>query len=484
MKLDLLVVPIGVVRRMAKAGLALGHGVARRSQSLNVLGPVTLIVALFTVYTLLSTHDHGEGYQVQDVRVAVKVEQKSGSRPLPKANHMSRKLLIEMVKSKGLWEDTTRRPFVMSLKEKLFQASQHAINRSIHLDKQLALLRKRMKPFEYWKIGGENISLDTKGINQEALAGLSEISRRNQEVLYESLLSTTESPVEEAPSDASGLQIPATTYPLLNDEIVYLVKAAGKFEKRIAAAYKSWGKAAARFIVSTDVYLEQSQIPAWKQRIAHLNQMARRLFRGSHALSCVTTCLNLAKVLQEEELYDTKWLVIVDDDTFVIPENMREYLSRFEYNVPHYMGFSIPEPINWLPRRYNGRQVHIAASSAGLAFSRGLMQVIRHNLVENLQLTAIHERCARGKMGDDVALGLLALDNGAELIPRPDLVGFHWLDRPDPTELTPLSMHLQLQFYPDRISRFAELGTQYINMTATDEHKYGDDFVEKMVRYI
>eukprot|EP00117_Sycon_ciliatum_P027124 scpid45861/ scgid22105/ len=483
----------GFARRMMKSAVSAVGRARKGTQSLKLLFPVTLVVLIFTLYTLVKSRSDGtDSPQALSLRTADQQEESvRGGRPLPKPNHMSRKLLIEMVKSKGLWTDTTRRPVMQSFRERIQRASLHAINRSREIEQQRKEQENRTKPFEYWNIGGENLRFawnQSDGGGKSWVSVLKDISEMNGNVNGDkpwkeegSAKTEKQEEMSERKNVISGVaHVGRSRYPLRNDEILYFVKTAGKFESRAKALYDSWGKLAHRLIISTDSLLIQSDIPAWKQRVAHLNQMGRILFHGPHALSCATTCLNLAKVLQEEEYYDTKWVVFLDDDTFVIPQNLLAYLSEYDPEQMHYLGLSIPEPIAWLPRLDNGKPVHMAATSAGAVFSRGLMQHIRHNIVETLQLTKIHERCVRARMGDDVALGLLAVENKVELVSRPDLVGFHWSDRPTPKGIDPLTIHLQLQMKPNDIPRFSDLSEKYINASAM-ARDFGDDVLKRFL---
>lgn len=502
-KMALLALPIHYGRRVAKIVAMRCSSAYRSAQSLHFLGPMTLIVAIFTVHTLLMARTGGDELVAADDTNAAQADGAAGggamrARPLPKAKHMSRKLLIEMVKSKGLWTDTTRRPVIQSLHEKIKKAAEHAVNRSALLEQEQKEQRKRMKPFEYWKIGGEHIRLEklisnSTGRQEQSLiaerlrqsqdlGGLRQIlGPRDQEGQEEQDMNSTSLPdISTHPT----VELPTTEYPLLHDEIVYLLKTAGMHEEWASAAYQAWGKAVSRLVVSTDIYLKHG-VPGWKQRVAQLNQMGRRLFRGPQAVACVTTFLNLAKVLQAEELYDAKWLVIVDDDTFIVPDNVKDFLARYEHTVPYYLGFSAVEAANLLPEESDKPEVaDVVSTSAGVAYSMALLQVLRHNLIDNLQLTKIHDRCSKARMRDDVALGLLALDNSAELVSRPDLAAYHEHDDSHSPNVPPLSIHLQLDAFPKDISRFASLSQEYINMTAGVPRDYGEDFAENVVHFI
>eukprot|EP00117_Sycon_ciliatum_P011767 scpid41361/ scgid13101/ len=240
---------------------------------------------------------------------------------------------------------------------------------------------------------------------------------------------------------------------------LYFVKACKRFQSRALQLYHAWGDKVSHVIFSTDQLLDG--IPDALQRIDPLNSAADKGFvkearQGFQAASCAVTLINLGKVLKEAAFADIDWLMFVDDDTFVIRDNVPKYLGTFQPSKPHLLGLSNAEPLPWNPK------MTVAATAPGLVYSRGLLELIRADGEKVLGRSTIYQRCRAAHFGDDVAISLLAREQyHVDLVARPDLRGFHWHKEKTPTGKMPLTIHTEQQFHSEYISEMQQLAAKY-----------------------
>lgn len=69
---------------------------------------------------------------------------------------------------------------------------------------------------------------------------------------------------------------------------------------------------------------------------------------------------------------DYKWLLVVDDDTFIIMENLRYYLSNENHSENLYLGHSV----KFLNTHYN-------VAKAGYVLSRGVINSLKYSTCDN-----------------------------------------------------------------------------------------------------
>ena len=187
---------------------------------------------------------------------------------------------------------------------------------------------------------------------------------------------------------------------------------------------------------------------------------AKPMVPRSQAASCAVTLQNLGVLLGERQFDEIKWLVVVDDDTFVVRDNIAEYLATMNHAKLYYLGFSRSEPLWWIKKK-NGVRLRISATAPGIAYSKGILDRLRRN-PPILNRTAVFRLCRRAEMGDDVALGLLVwFAYGVEVKARPDLFGYHWMRIEDPVEIPPLTMHTEQQFNAWGTARMRRYSAMY-----------------------
>lgn len=251
---------------------------------------------------------------------------------------------------------------------------------------------------------------------------------------------------------------------VVDKDVLYLVKACRKFQARSQELYKAWGDKVSSVIFSTDDTL--AGIPEKLQRKVALNDplaanFMRTQFPKFHAASCATTLLNLGTILNETAFEHIKWLMILDDDTFVIRDTVPEYFSKFDPAKLYYLGLSNEEPLSWFPQ-VNGKFMTISATAPGVAYSQGVLDRLRADHSKVFSRAAVYDLCRKSQMGDDVAIGLLVwFQYKLRVIARPDLRGFHWEKERTPVGVKPLTIHTEQQFKPGFISRLKQLTDRY-----------------------
>lgn len=252
-------------------------------------------------------------------------------------------------------------------------------------------------------------------------------------------------------------------------DVTYFIKACKKFGARAVEMYRSWGKTVSNVVFSTDEIIDG--IPAELQIVTGMASSEAKGYLthtggepAHHAASCIVTISNFGKFLALTKYRLIKWLVLLDDDTFVIPKNLMEYLSAFPSTGNWYIGLSNAE-MPYLIVNPGYRRLAVTASAPGVAYSRTLMNKMR-SPTEGLRLTdlkASFQVCFNGTFKDDVALGYVPLVKyNATFVARPDLRNFHFRELPDPVDVKPLTVHTQLQRYPTVLKHiFVELTEKY-----------------------
>lgn len=241
-----------------------------------------------------------------------------------------------------------------------------------------------------------------------------------------------------------------------DEDVLYFVKACAKFRRRAQEMYKSWGRTVKNIAFSTDLPIDE--IPLDKQCITDMEGNETRDFLTAatkwvpihNAASCFLTLQNFGKVVADKRYQRIKWLVLVDDDTFVIPRNLMEYLSAFPSAKPWYLGLSNAE----LAGHSVGKKrfIPVTASAPGVAYSSLLLARFRagDGGLKLGDMAYVNKMCADNMFKDDVAVGYLPLIlYKAEYVARPDLRPYHFHDMPDPVHLKPLTIHTQLANVPD-----------------------------------
>eukprot|EP01112_Ceratiomyxa_fruticulosa_P005592 TRINITY_DN1629_c0_g1_i5.p1 TRINITY_DN1629_c0_g1~~TRINITY_DN1629_c0_g1_i5.p1 ORF type:complete len:377 (-),score=55.43 TRINITY_DN1629_c0_g1_i5:30-1160(-) len=107
-----------------------------------------------------------------------------------------------------------------------------------------------------------------------------------------------------------------------------------------------------------------------------------------------------------------KWYFRADDDTFVIPEMLRRYLSQLDPDKPYYIG-DVMYMQDKDPRSHGRsipwseppeRDLRYANGGGGIVLSRGLMKKIH-------SFQRIEDICARSWPYEDAALGIMLRDD-------------------------------------------------------------------------
>ena len=117
------------------------------------------------------------------------------------------------------------------------------------------------------------------------------------------------------------------------------------------------------------------------------------------------------KYVLKHYLYQAEWFLKADDDTYVIVENLRHFLSSYETDKPHYFGRKF-KPYG----TYN-------SGGAGYAFSRETLRRFG-GVIQN------KERCPENSFAEDVEVG--------RCLARVDVVAGHTLDTRDREMFHPL----------------------------------------------
>lgn len=99
---------------------------------------------------------------------------------------------------------------------------------------------------------------------------------------------------------------------------------------------------------------------------------------------------------QDETFRDCKWVVIVDDDTFVFYHNMRTFLATLNHDHPIYTGDVVPD--NWMPVSQDGMGNDLGVSSSTLFINGGGGSVFSRAALQAMNT----ERCVNNSMPGQV----------------------------------------------------------------------------------
>ena len=222
----------------------------------------------------------------------------------------------------------------------------------------------------------------------------------------------------------------------------------------------------ANVIFSTDQLLDG--IPKRLQRIEAFDQPGDVSFQKEaehwfHAASCGTTWINLGKVLKEEDYMNIKWMTFVDDDTFVIRDNVPKYFSTLYSSKPQFLTLFSAEKLHWHPRKTAGSSLmNVGSTAAGVVYSKGLMDRVRADQQNLFSHPDVYTHCRRAKYADDVAISLLAsVDYNLSVLDRPDLQGYHVHNLKSSKDVMPLTMHTQQRINSAQITHLIALAAEY-----------------------
>jgi hypothetical protein len=124
---------------------------------------------------------------------------------------------------------------------------------------------------------------------------------------------------------------------------------------------------------------------------------------------------------QDEMLSKAKWLVIVDDDTFVFHHNLASYLATLDDTTPIYTGDVVPD--EWLPVSRDGMGNELGVSSPTTFVNGGGGSVFSRKALEMMDT----ERCVNNSMPgqpwwrwqSDWMIGACAADAGITPLRQP-----------------------------------------------------------------
>lgn len=192
---------------------------------------------------------------------------------------------------------------------------------------------------------------------------------------------------------------------------LYFVRTSRERSAQVEMFYQAWGRKAAHIVYASDSWLNAS-IPLQLQRTFLLpHDSLRRHFMASGdkaamAERCARNLVLLGEVLREAQWKNISWLVVLDDETFVLERNLLDHLKAFRPKEPHYVGLTYGEP-HW--HHVNGSKVLLktAMSSGGFALSRGLLDWLARDAGKIFSRTSAYRLCQQADYWDDVALGRL-----------------------------------------------------------------------------
>lgn len=128
--------------------------------------------------------------------------------------------------------------------------------------------------------------------------------------------------------------------PILSERSVFFAVLAGypTFDERISAQTNSWmtGVPKDRVAIYTNVQRSKDELEAARGRNVHTVQPHRPELEGQ--LKMMQSWSHLVRVRETWDRYmkndpSIQWLMLVDDDTFVFPAGLREYLTAFDPRV-------------------------------------------------------------------------------------------------------------------------------------------------------
>lgn len=132
---------------------------------------------------------------------------------------------------------------------------------------------------------------------------------------------------------------------ILSEKEVFYAILAGQptFDERIAAQTESWMTAVPndRLTIFTNIARNEDELKAAKGRETVVVQPHRPELEKT--LSMMQSWSHLVRLRESwdramKDNPEIKWLALVDDDTFVFPGGLREYLSKFDSRVPFWGG--------------------------------------------------------------------------------------------------------------------------------------------------
>jgi hypothetical protein len=128
---------------------------------------------------------------------------------------------------------------------------------------------------------------------------------------------------------------------------------------------------------------------------------------------------------QDEMFAKAKWLVIVDDDTFVFHHNLASYLRTLDDTTPIYTGDVVPD--EWLPVSRDGMGNELGVSSPTVFVNGGGGSVFSRAALQKMDT----ERCVNNTMPgqpwwrwqSDWMIGACAADAGITPLRQPQVKG-------------------------------------------------------------
>eukprot|EP00117_Sycon_ciliatum_P005382 scpid78002/ scgid9349/ len=156
-------------------------------------------------------------------------------------------------------------------------------------------------------------------------------------------------------------------------------------------------------------------------------------------------------------------MTFVDDDTFVIRDNVPKYFSTLFSAKPQFLTLSSAERLHWYPRKTAWSSLMtVGSTAAGVVYSKGLMDRVRADQQNISSRPDVYKHCRRAKYADDVAISLLAsVDYNLRVLDRPDLQGYHVHNLMSSKEVMPLTMHTQQRVNSAQITNLIALAAKY-----------------------
>ena len=124
----------------------------------------------------------------------------------------------------------------------------------------------------------------------------------------------------------------------------------------------------------------------------------------------------------QDDLFDSaKWLVVVDDDTFVFHHNLAAYLRTLDHTSPIYTGDVIPD--EWLPVSRDGMGNELGVSSPTIFVNGGGGSIFSRAALQRMDT----ERCVNNSMPgqpwwrwqSDWMIGACAAEGGVQAMRQP-----------------------------------------------------------------
>jgi len=124
----------------------------------------------------------------------------------------------------------------------------------------------------------------------------------------------------------------------------------------------------------------------------------------------------------QDDLFEhAKWLVMVDDDTFVFHHNLAAYLKTLDHTQPIYTGDVVPD--EWLPVSRDGMGNELGVSSPTLFVNGGGGSIFSRSALQRMNT----ERCVNNSMPgqlwwrwqSDWMIGACAADSGISPMRQP-----------------------------------------------------------------